>query len=376
MELQPLDSIPQRISSSEYKSLHTNTGFPAILNDRILKAAHGEEVDKIPIWIMRQAGRYLEEFRNLRVENEFFRICTTPRLACEVTLLPINLLPLDAAIIFSDILVIPQTMGMEVIMEKGKGPVFTHPLQTPEDINLLKIPDISTDYEPYLDAIFLTRHSLLGKVPLIGFCGGPFTLFTYMIEGQGSTVFTKSRRWIYQYPQETHRLLDMLTNILCDFLLAQICSGAQMLQIFESHAGILGPDEFEEFLLSYNRKIASFLKEKAKINPGLEAPLIIFCKDAGYALESICQTEFDIIQIDWTVPIPRARELANRYGKVLQGNLDPAALYASGDFIRQKATKMVETFGKEKYICNLGHGIYPDTDPEKLRVYLETVHSL
>lgn len=323
---------------------------------------------------MRQAGRYLEEFRSFRVENEFFRICTTPKLACDVTLMPLRILPLDAAIIFSDILVVPQLMGMEVIMVKGKGPTFPNPLENPDQLSTLITPNPDIDFDPYLDAIFYTRHSLQGTVPLIGFSGGPFTLFTYMVEGGGSTMFTKSRRWVFQYPQETHRLLDMLTNILCEFLLGQICAGAQILQVFESHAGILGPIDFNEFLLPYISRIASFLKEKARLNPQLAAPLIIFCKDAGFALEELCKTEFDIIQIDWTVPIENARVVADKYGKVLQGNLDPACLYAPKEVIASRAKQMVGNFGKRNYIANLGHGIYPDVDPEHLRAYLDAVH--
>ena len=374
MDLQVATSLPARIPTSSYPQVNNN--FPPLQNDRLLQAARGNPVDKIPVWVMRQAGRYLPEFLKVKESHEFFEICTTPSLACEVTLQPLRRFPLDAAIIFSDILVVPQFMGMEVVMTPGKGPTFPKPLVSPEDISLLIRPDPTTAFEPYLDSIYLTRHSLNGHVPLIGFTGGPFTLFTYMIEGGGSTTFTKSRKWIFASPQESKALLEMITDVVCDFLLAQICSGAQILQVFESHAGILGPDDFKEFILPYLERIANFLKQKGRENPDLDVPLIIFAKDAGFALELLAQTSYDVIGLDWTIDIPTARQITEKYGKTIQGNLDPAGLYASHEAIVTRTQKMLTRTGKLRYISNLGHGIYPDTSPDNLRVFIDTVHSI
>jgi uroporphyrinogen decarboxylase len=351
-----------------------NTSFPAMLNTRLLEAARGGTVDQVPVWVMRQAGRYLPEFWKMKEKYDFFTMCTTPEVACEVTLQPIRRFPLDAAIIFSDILVVPQFMGMEVQMLPGKGPSFPQPLETPADLERLCRPDPNTAFEAYLDAIYLTRHSLQGKVPLIGFTGGPFTLFTYMIEGGGSTAFTKARKWIFAYPEASKRLLDLITEVVCDFLLAQICSGAQILQVFESHAGVLGPEDYEEFILPYQERIAKFLKEKARQDERLDVPLIIFAKDAGFALEMLVKTEYDVIGLDWTVDLEKAGELARKAGKAVQGNLDPAILYAEEEVVRRRARKMVEKGGKVGYIANLGHGIYPDVKPESLGAFIDAVH--
>ena len=303
-------------------------------------------------------------------------MCTTPEIACEVTLQPLRKFPLDAAIIFSDIVVVPQFMGMEVVMTPGKGPTFPNPLNKPEDIARLIKPDPKTAFEPYLDALYLTRHSLQGTVPLIGFTGGPFTLFTYMIEGGGSNTFLKSRKWIFANPEESKQLIGMITEVVCDFLLAQICSGAQIVQVFESHGGVLGPGDFEVFVLPYLQKISDFLKEKGREDPDLDVPLIVFAKDAGFALEELAKTQYDVIGLDWTIDIAKARILADKYGKTIQGNLDPASLYSTPQAISERTDKMIRSAGKQRYIANLGHGINPDTAPENLRAFIDTVHSL
>ena len=374
MDLVVAESISPRIPTVNYPC--TNSNFPPMKNIRILKAAKGEEVDKIPVWVMRQAGRYLPEFLKVKESHDFFEICTTPNLACEVTLQPLRRFSLDAAIIFSDILVVPQFMGMEVVMTPGKGPTFPSPLNSIEDISKLIKPDPNTAFEPYLDSIYLTRHSLGGLVPLIGFTGGPFTLLTYMIEGGGSTTFTKSRKWIFANPSESKVLLNMITDVVCDFLLAQICSGAQILQVFESHAGVLGPDDFNEFILPYLSRISEFLKSKARENQELDVPLIIFAKDAGFAIESLAQTSYDVIGLDWTIDITLARVITEKYGKCIQGNLDPASLYGCPESITHRTSKMIGKATKLNYIANLGHGIYPDTNPDHLRIFIDTVHSI
>lgn len=376
MELQVLSQVPERAPSSGYLAGAGNTSFPELLNKRLVDAAKGNEVDSVPVWVMRQAGRYLPEFRELRQNHDFFEMCTTPSLACEITLQPVRRFPLDAAIIFSDILVVPQAMGMKVEMVPGKGPVFPSPLSQLEDFAALKRPDLSSDYEPYFDSIYLTRHSLKGKVPLIGFAGGPFTLFTYMVEGSGSSTFTKARRWLFENPETSHSLLSMLSEVITDFVWGQICSGAQYIQIFESHAGYLGGKDFEDYLLKYVTQIASTLKSRMKQFPDFEVPLTIFAKGAGYALEQLCKTEFDVVGIDWTVNLEEARALADTYGKTLQGNLDPALLYASPETISERTREMYSKLGKKRYICNLGHGIYPDVDPSHLGVFIETIHQV
>lgn len=374
MELKVLDflSLPPRVPSSQYlgpsKPDFSQCNFPTLSNSRLILASKREETDKIPVWVMRQAGRYLEEFRTFRQNYDFFTMCTSPELAAELTLMPIRRYSLDAAIIFSDILVLPQAMGLEVRMEPGIGPVFPAPLAAPSEISRLRHPDIETAFEAYFNAIYLTRHSLQGKVPLLGFSGGPFTLFTYMIEGQGSRTFTKARKWVYAHPIESHDLLSKLTRACCEFLLGQIYSGAQAVQVFESHAGLLGPQEFSLFLLPYIRQIASFLKEK------VDVPLIIFCKDAGWALEDLCKTEFDVIGLDWIVDPEWAVKLARSYNKALQGNFDPACLYSSKESIEERTIQMKEKFGSTGYIANLGHGIYPDVDPAHLEIFINTVH--
>ena len=375
MNLQVAQDLPPRVPSSSYPSIQ-NTNFPPMLNTRILQAAKNLTVDKVPVWVMRQAGRYLPEFLEVKKLHDFFTICTTPSLACEITLQPLRRFELDAAIIFSDILVVPQFMGMEVQMLPGKGPSFPSPLITPSDIESLKIPDPSTAFEPYLDSIYLTRHSLQGHVPLIGFTGGPFTLFTYMVEGGSSTAFTKSRKWIFAYPEATKQLLDKITKVVCDFLLAQICAGAQVLQVFESHGGLLGRSDFLEFIYPYLLRISQFLKEKMKEFPGLDVPLIVFAKDAGFVLEDLMKTEYDVVGLDWTIDLQSAKELAEKYGKAVQGNFDPALLYAEQGVIEKRAGHMVSLGGKQGYIANLGHGIYPDVSPEHLGTFVNAVHSL
>lgn len=375
MNLQVAQDLPPRVPSSLYPSV-LNTNFPPMVNTRIIQTAKGNHVDKVPVWVMRQAGRYLPEFLEVKKSHDFFTICTTPSLACEVTLQPLRRFHLDAAIIFSDILVVPQFMGMEVQMLPGKGPSFPNPLTHPSDIQSLKTPDPSTAFEPYLDSIYLTRHSLQGHVPLIGFTGGPFTLFTYMVEGGSSTAFTKSRKWVFSYPEETKQLLDQITKVVCDFLLAQICAGAQLLQIFESHGGLLGRSDFLEFIYPYLQRISQFLKDKMKEFPELDVPLIIFAKDAGFVLEDLMKTEYDVIGLDWTIDLQAAKKLAEKYGKAVQGNFDPALIYADQGVIARRALDMVNIGGKQGYIANLGHGIYPDCSPDHLESFINTVHSV
>jgi uroporphyrinogen decarboxylase len=375
MDLKVAQDIPPRVPTKEYPSV-LNDNFPSMKNSGLIEASFRKPVDRVPVWVMRQAGRYLPEFLEVKKSHDFFEICTTPSLACEVTLQPLRRFDLDSAIIFSDILVVPQFMGLEVQMLAGKGPTFPSPLVSPEDLSRLVMPDPLTAFEKYLDSLYLTRHSLQGHVPIIGFTGGPFTLFTYMIEGGSSNAFTKSRKWLFAYPEESKRLLDMITEVVCQFLIAQISAGAQILQVFESHAGLLGKKDFLEFIWPYLDRISRVLKEKFKEYPRLEVPLIVFPKDAGFVLEEFMKTQFDVVGVDWTVDLQSAMELAGRYGKAIQGNLDPALLYASDENLRERALEMARIGGKNGYIANLGHGIYPDCSPDKLAIFIDAVHSI
>uniref|UniRef100_A0A8D8T0A1 Uroporphyrinogen decarboxylase n=1 Tax=Cacopsylla melanoneura TaxID=428564 RepID=A0A8D8T0A1_9HEMI len=347
--------------------------FPPLKNDRILRAARGEEVDKVPIWIMRQAGRYLPEFRELRSKHDFFTICQTPELAAEITLQPIRRFNLDASIIFSDILVIPQALGMTVEMKPSVGPVLPEPLVTPEDINKLQTPvDVYKTLNYVFEAITLTRHKLEGKVPLIGFSGAPWTLMTYMIEGGGSKTMSKAKLWLYKYPEESKKLLEILTNVTVDYLVGQVKAGAQMLQLFESNAEYLNISLFNEFALPYINKINEKVNLKLKESNTDVPPMTIFAKGAHYALEPLSKTNYDIVGLDWTIEPSLARNIVKT--KTLQGNLDPCALYAPKEELRKLGTRMANEFGKTGYIANLGHGIYPDMDPEHVQVLIDAIH--
>nr|CAB3267534.1 uroporphyrinogen decarboxylase [Phallusia mammillata] len=349
--------------------------FPAMKNDLLLRAARGEKVEKVPVWAMRQAGRYLPEFREVRSKHDFFTVCRTPELACEVTLQPLRRMDLDAAIIFSDILVIPQALGMEVQMVPGKGPVFPNPLVTPDDIQKLNAtPDISKELGYVFEAITLTRQKLEGKVPLIGFSGAPWTLMSYMIEGSGSTTFSKSRFWLYRYPEESKKLLSILTDVIVKYLVGQAKAGAQLLQVFESHGGFLDETIFNDFSLFYLRRIASEVKQHLISEDITPVPMTVFAKGAHYAVESLAQTEYDVIGLDWTMDPEKARSTAQKYNKSLQGNLDPAALYGSCESIAQRTTEIVRKFGGKGHIANLGHGMHPDMEPEHLNAFVEAVH--
>ncbi|UXI18003.1 Proteasome subunit alpha type-4 [Sarcoptes scabiei] len=351
--------------------------FPQLKNDTIIKAAFGEKTPYVPVWIMRQAGRYLPEFRELRQHHSFFDICETPELACQATLMPLRRFALDAAIIFCDILVIPKALGLNVRMVEGIGPVVDA-LENPSQIKTkLKLEnDIDTELDYVYKAITLARHSLEGSVPLIGFAGSPFTLMSYMIEGQGSKTLSKVKRWLYQHPDECHQLLNLLTERIIQFLVSQVRAGAQLLQIFESNAFHLGPKQFNEFSMIYLNKISISVREKLQ-NDGLSnVPLILFAKGAHYALEALCDDlnhQYNVIGIDWTIAPEQAKTIANNR-VTLQGNLDPCALYANQDDLDYLVEEMVNQFGTNRYIANLGHGIYPDVPWEHVTTFVNAVH--
>ncbi|XP_020843233.1 uroporphyrinogen decarboxylase isoform X1 [Phascolarctos cinereus] len=354
--------------------------FPKLQNDTFLRAAWGETTDYTPVWCMRQAGRYLKEFLATRAGQDFFVTCRSPETCCELTLQPLRRFPLDAAIIFSDILVVPQVtlspqaLGMQVTMVPGKGPTFSSPLRDKQDLDRLQAPvDVDKELGYVFQAITLTRHQLAGRVPLIGFSGAPWTLMSYMVEGGGSNTMAQAKRWLYQWPKASHRLLGLLTDVLVPYLVGQVAAGAQALQVFESHAGHLGPELFSEFALPYIRDVAKRVKAGLQEAGQAPVPLIIFAKDGHYALEELAQAGYEVVGIDWTVNPAQARD---RVGKsvTLQGNLDPCALYASKEKIEQCVEQMLAAFGPQRYIANLGHGIYPDMDPAHVGAFVEAVH--
>ncbi|KAJ1979340.1 Uroporphyrinogen decarboxylase in heme biosynthesis [Dimargaris verticillata] len=362
--------------------------FPPLQNDMILRAAKGKPTERTPVWVMRQAGRYLPEFREVRKDHDFFSMCRTPEIACEITVQPLRRYKglLDAAIIFSDILVIPQALGMTVEMVPGKGPHFPEPLVEPKDVERLLRPgpvDIKAQLGYVLEAITLTRHQLGGQVPLLGFVGAPWTLLAYMIEGGGSKTLSKAKSWLYRYPGACHQLLERLTDACEAFLVAQIRAGAQMVQVFDSWAGELGPADYAEFSLPYNIAIAKRVKAALRKSdqPALaETPMAVFPKGAYYALPAYADSDYDVVSLDWTMDPVMARN-ALGCNKTLQGNLDPSTLFAPHNSIRERTRSMLTQFAGaplhgQCHIANLGHGMYPDHSPEALRVFLETVHQV
>ncbi|KAF3168085.1 Uroporphyrinogen decarboxylase in heme biosynthesis [Orbilia oligospora] len=353
------------------------TDFPPMQNDLLLRAARGEPVERPPMWVMRQAGRYLPEYHEAKGKNDFFAVCRNPKLACTITLQPVlryrNLL--DAAIIFSDILVIPQAMGMTVEMIEHKGPSFPNPLRKPEDLEKLNANvDVKKELGYVFDAISLTRRELNGLVPLIGFSGAPWTLMSYMIEGGGSKMFIQVKTWVFRYPEESKRLLQMITDVVVEYCAEQVVAGAQLIQIFDSWAGELSPSDFKIFSLPYLRQISKRLPEVIKSKGAEPVPMTVFAKGAWYALDDLCDSGYDVVGLDWLHDPAEAVKIAN--GRVtLQGNMDPGALYGTREAITNEVERMIGGFGggKQKYIVNLGHGITPFVDPEDMRWFLEEI---
>lgn len=335
-------------------------------NDLLLRAARGEEVERTPVWLMRQAGRILKEYRDIRNSLSGFKeLVETPELAAEVTIQPVDLLGVDAAIIFSDILVIPEAMGLPYQMVEKKGPWFENTIKTEADVNKLRDADPETDLGYVFEAIKITKKELNGRVPLIGFAGAPWTIFCYMIEGQGSKTFSNARKMLYENPELSHKLLDKITTLTISYLKGQIKAGADIVQVFDSWAGILGQKQYEEFGTKYVSRICN------EIN---EVPITVFAKGAYNARKTIAQMDCQTIGLDWNMNIQQSKSLIGP-GKTLQGNLDPCVLYASFNQIKLETSKMLNSFGPNRHIANLGHGVYPDTDPDKVRCFIETVKS-
>lgn len=335
-------------------------------NDLFLRAAKKEKTERTPIWIMRQAGRYLPEYRAIREKSDFLTMCKTPELAAEVTIQPVDLIGVDAAILFSDILVIPEAMGMELIMNEGKGPVFPSPIRSAADIEKLKNIDPSVELKYVMDAVSLTKKNLDNRVPLIGFCGSPWTLMTYMVEGGGSKNFSKIKNFIFTQPQAAHVLLDKIAKASVNYLSAKIEAGCNAVQIFDTWGGILSPSDFEEFSLPYIKYIVSELKRK-------DEPVIVFAKGVHYRLKKLAKSGADVIGLDWTMDLGKVRK---KIGDLvaLQGNLDPTILYASEEKIEHEVKKVLKSYGEGSgHIFNLGHGILPDVEPTKAKALVEIV---
>jgi uroporphyrinogen decarboxylase len=340
-------------------------------NDRFLRALQRQPVDRTPVWIMRQAGRYLPEYRATRAEaGDFMTLCRTPELACEVTLQPLRRYALDAAIIFSDILTIPDAMGLGLYFVAGEGPKFERPLRSAEEIRQLPRPDIADSLGYVTDAVRLTRREIAGKVPLIGFSGSPWTLATYMVEGGSSKTFGRAKRLLYQDPMLAHELLGKLADTVTDYLNAQIEAGAQAVQIFDTWGGALSFDGYREFSLRYMQQIVDGLTRE---RDGRTVPVILFSKGCNTQLEALADTGCDALGVDWTITLAEARQRVGRR-VALQGNLDPSVLLADPEAIRREVRRTLESFGPgEGHVFNLGHGITPEVDPEHLAVLLEAV---
>lgn len=342
-------------------------------NDRLIRALLKEPVDCTPVWLMRQAGRYLPEYRATRGRaGDFMTLCKTPELACEVTLQPLARFDLDAAILFSDILTIPDAMGLGLYFTEGEGPRFSRPLTCGRDIAALSIPDPHDELAYVCDAVRLIKKTLDGKVPLIGFSGSPFTLATYMVEGGTSKAFTKVKSLLYREPAVFHQLMDKLAQSVTLYLNAQIESGADVVMIFDTWGGILTTRDYEEFSLRYMAQVIEGLKQP----PNQHVPVILFTKNGNLWLEQMAQTRCDALGLDWSIEIGDARR---RVGQqvALQGNLDPSILYSSPERIRQEVQHILTSFGPGPgHVFNLGHGIHPDVPVDHVKAFVDAVHEL
>lgn len=330
-----------------------------------LKALKGESVERPPVWMMRQAGRYLPEYIALRNKYDFFTRVQTPELACEITIQPVDIVGVDAAILFSDILVIPQAMGVEVQLIEQKGPYLPRTIRTQSDIDTLITGDEAVHTLEYVSkAIRLIKKELNNRVPLIGFAGAPFTILCYLVEGKGSKNFDKAKQFCFAQPKLAHQLLEKITSVTIDYLHEQVKAGADAVQIFDSWSGMLSPADFKTFALPYLQKISDSLSKKV--------PVILFPKGSWYALEDLANTSCSAIGIDWCITPQLARKLTQNK-KTLQGNFDPCKLLLPPDQIKKEVKEMIDAFGKDKYIANLGHGILPEIPVENAKAFVEAV---
>ncbi len=337
-------------------------------NDLIIRAAKGLPIERYPVWLMRQAGRILPEYRAVRERLSGFKeLVETPELAAEVTIQPIDLLDVDAAIIFSDILVVPEAMNVPYQMIEKKGPWFEKTIRSEEDAKIVESNfDIEDRLNYVLEAIRITKKELNGRVPLIGFAGAPWTIFCYIVEGHGSKTFSEARKLLYTNPILAHHLLQQITDVTIAYLKAQIKAGADMIQVFDSWAGILGTEQYATFSIPYLAQIASQISE---------IPVTLFSKGAYTSISSLAKLDCNTIGLDWNMDVPEMR-LKIGTNKTIQGNLDPCVLYSSHEEIIAETKKMLHSFdGNQRHIVNLGHGVYPDVDPEKVKTFVKTVKS-
>jgi uroporphyrinogen decarboxylase len=333
-------------------------------NDLLLKALRGETVERPPVWMMRQAGRYLPDYIKLKEKYSFFERCQNPRLATEITIQPVEQVGVDAAIIFSDILVVPQAMGMEVQMIEGKGPLLPNPIQDKRDIERLHVPEVNENLGYVFDALILTKQTLAGRVPLIGFAGAPWTLLCYMVQGKGSKTFDEAKAFCFIQPVLAHQLLQLITDTTIAYCKGQAKAGADVIQIFDSWGGLLSPNDFEEFSMQYIRQIIAALKD--------ECLTIIFAKGAWFALERMEATGADGAGIDWCITPKLARRFAGD-NITLQGNFDPSRLLSPIPEIKKSVREMINAFGTHRYIANLGHGILPNVPVDHAKAFVEAV---
>jgi uroporphyrinogen decarboxylase len=335
-----------------------------IKNDILIKTLQGESTERTPVWMMRQAGRYLPEYRALRDRFDFFTRVQTPELATEITLQPVDQIGVDAAILFSDILVVLQAMGLEVLLVENKGPFLPDPVRTTDDLSRIYVPDVEEKLGYVFDAIRLTKQELNNRVPLIGFAGAPWTLLCYMVEGQGSKTFDLTKSFCFTRPDLAHRLLQMLTDTTIAYLKQQVKAGADVIQLFDSWGGLLSPDDFEIFSLQYMRQVMQALRH--------EVPTILFAKGAWGSIPEMVATGASCIGLDWCIRPDTARKMAGP-GISLQGNFDPARLLSPIPELKKEVTKMLNRFGPGRYIANLGHGILPNVPVDHAKAFVDTV---
>ncbi len=335
-----------------------------IHNDLLLRTLQGEETERTPVWMMRQAGRYLPEYMVLRGKYGFFERCQTPELACQITLQPVDIIGVDAAILFSDILVVPQAMGLEVQLIESKGPFLPDPIKTMNDLKRVRVPNVDETLGYVFDAIKMIKQELNGRVPLIGFAGSPWTLLCYMVQGKGSKTFDEAKAFCYTQPELAHQLLQMITDTTITYLTAQVKAGADTIQLFDSWGGLLGPDDFETFSLQYMRQIINALKDIV--------PTILFAKGAWHSLDAMAATGAQGLGIDWCIRPEMARQFAGK-NITLQGNFDPAKLLSPIPVIQKEVKAMLDAFGPGRHIANLGHGILPNVPVDHARAFVDSV---
>ncbi len=335
-----------------------------IKNDLFLKALRGETVERPPVWMMRQAGRYLPEFRALKEKYDFFTRCRTPELAAEITVQPIDIIGPDAAILFSDILVIPQAMNIEVEMKEGIGPWLPNPIRSPKDVEQVVVPDVYEELGYVMDAIKLTKERLDNRVPLIGFAGSPWTILCYAVQGQGSKNFDKAKELCFTQPKAAHTLLQKITDTTIAYLKAKVATGVNAVQVFDSWGGMLSPVDYQEFSWKYIQQIVDALKEETEV--------IVFGKGCWFALQEMAKSGASALGVDWTCSARNARYLTG--GNItLQGNFDPSRLLSPPDQIKKMVKQMIDEFGKDRYIANLGHGILPNIPVENAQAFVDAV---